>query len=65
LGCWREKNWTKRKYVKVSVIMESKKKLPGAKEAENYAVIYTGVNRHTRGQAEVTIWIHKSISNRI
>ena len=45
--------------------MESKKKLPGAKEAENYAVIYTGVNRHTRGQAEVTIWIHKSISNRI
>jgi len=28
-------------------------------------VIYSGVGRHIRGQSEVMIWIHKSISNKI
>jgi len=27
-------------------------------------VIYSGVDRHTRGQSGVMIWIHTSISNR-
>jgi len=27
--------------------------------------IYIGVDRHTRGQSGVMIWIHKSISNKI
>ena len=27
--------------------------------------IYSGVDRHTRGQSGVMIWIHKSISNKI
>jgi hypothetical protein len=28
-------------------------------------VIYSGVERHTRGQSGVMIWVHKSISNKI
>jgi len=28
-------------------------------------VIYSGVDRHTRGQSGVMLWIHKSISNKI
>jgi exonuclease III len=39
--------------------------LQGTTETNNYAVIYTGVNRYTRSQSGVTIWIHKSISNNI
>jgi len=27
-------------------------------------VIYSGVDRHTRGQSGVMIWIHKTISNK-
>jgi len=41
--------------IKISVITESKKKLHGTEKA----VIYSGVDRHTRGQSEVMIWIHK------
>jgi hypothetical protein len=45
--------------------MESKKKLQGTEETENYMVIYSGVNRYTRGQLGVMIWTRKSISNKI
>ena len=51
--------------IKVSVITESEKKLQGTKGTEHYTVIYSGVDRHTRGQSGVMIWIHKSISNKI
>jgi len=47
---------------KISVITESKNKLQGTKEGENYIVIYSEVNRYTTGQSGVIIWIHKSIS---
>ena len=49
----------------MSVITESKKKLHGTKETEHCSVIYSGVDRHTRGRSGVMIWIHKSISNKI
>jgi len=51
--------------IKISVITEGKKKLQGTKETEHYTVIYSGVDRHIRGQSGVMIWIHKSISNKI
>jgi len=53
--------------IKIAVITESKKKLQGTKENEHYTdtVIYSGVDRHIRGQSGVMIWIHKSISNKI
>jgi hypothetical protein len=51
--------------ITISVITESKKKLQGTKEIEHYTVIYSGVDRNIRGQSGVTIWIHKSISNKI
>ena len=35
------------------------------KETEHNTVIYSGVDRHNRGQSGVIIWIHKSISNKI
>jgi hypothetical protein len=44
---------------------KKKKKLQGTKESEHCTVIYSGVDRHTRGQPGVVIWIHKSISNKI
>ena len=40
-----KKNWPNENTVKVSAIIGSKNKLPGATETKNYAVIYTGVNR--------------------
>jgi len=33
--------------IKISVITESKKKLKGTKQTENYTVIYSGFNRYT------------------
>jgi hypothetical protein len=45
--------------------MESKKKLQGTGETENYMVIYSGVNRYTRDQLGVMIWTSKSIPNKI
>ena len=51
--------------IKVLVITESKKKLQGTKDTEHYTVIYSGVDRHIRGQSGVMIRIHKSISNKI
>jgi len=50
--------------IKLSVITESKKKLQGTKGTEHYTVIYSGVDRHVRGQSGVMLWIHKSISNK-
>jgi hypothetical protein len=50
--------------IKISIITESKKKLQGTKDTEHYTVIYSGVDRHIRGQSGVMIWIHKSISNK-
>jgi len=40
-------------------------KLQGIKETENYTVIYSKVNRYTRGQLGVMIWIHKSLRYKI
>jgi hypothetical protein len=51
--------------IKIAVITESKKKLQGTKETEHCTVIYSGVDRHIRGQSAVMIWIHKLISNKI
>jgi hypothetical protein len=51
--------------IKISAITESKKKLQGTKEIEQYTVIYSGVDRHTRDQLGVMILIHQSISNKI
>jgi hypothetical protein len=48
----------------ISEFTESKKELQGTKETENYIVIYSGVNRYTRGQLRVMIWVHNSISNK-
>ena len=39
--------------------------MQSATETKNFAVIYTGVNRYTRDQSGVTIWVHKSISQNI
>jgi len=39
--------------------------LQGTKETEHSTVIYSGVDRHIRGQSAVMIWIHKSISDKI
>jgi len=39
--------------------------LQGTKETEHYTGIYSGVDRHIRGQSGVMIWIHKSISNKL
>jgi UDP-galactopyranose mutase len=47
--------------IQISVITESKKKLQETKETEHYTVVYSGVDRYTRGQSRVMIWIHKSI----
>jgi hypothetical protein len=49
----------------ISVITESKRTLQGTKETENFTVIYSGVNRYTRGQLGVMIWIHKSFRYKI
>ena len=42
----------------VSVITGSKNKIQGTKATEHYAAIYSGVDRHVRGQLGVMIWIH-------
>jgi len=49
----------------ISVITESKKKLQEPKQTEHYTVIFSGVDRHTRGQSAVMLWINKSVSNEI
>jgi exonuclease III len=51
--------------IQISVITESKKTIQGTKETELYTVIYSGVDRHVRGQSGVMIWLHKSVSNNI
>jgi hypothetical protein len=48
-------------HLQISVITESKKKLQGTKETEHYTVIYSGVQRLTRGHSGVMIWVHMSI----
>jgi len=47
--------------IKISVITESKKKMKGTKEPENYMVIYSGFNRYTTSQLGVMIWFYNSI----
>jgi hypothetical protein len=42
--------------VQISVITGSNKKLQGTKR-QHYTVIYSGVERHTRGQSGVMIWL--------
>jgi hypothetical protein len=51
--------------IKISVITESKQKLQGTTETEDHIPYNSGVNRYTRDQLGVMIWIHKSILNRI
>jgi hypothetical protein len=45
--------------------METKKKQQGTKNTKNYTVIYSGLNRYTRGQSGVMILIHKSLAKNI
>jgi len=49
----------------VSVMTESKMKLQVTRETENCTVIYSGVNRYTRGQLGVMMWIHKTLRYKI
>jgi hypothetical protein len=51
--------------IKISVITKKKKELQGTKETEHYTIIYSGLDRHIRGQSGVMIRIHKSTSNKI
>jgi len=53
----------KEKQIKIAAITESKKKLTGTINTNNY-IIY-GVHQSTQAQAGVMIWIHKSITNTI
>ena len=41
--------------INIAVITKSKKKLQGTKQTEHYTVIYSGVDRHIRGQSGVMI----------
>jgi hypothetical protein len=45
------------KQIKIAAITESKKKLKGTINTNNYIVIY-GVNQSTQARAGVMIWIH-------
>ena len=46
---------------KIAAIAESKMKLKGTMETNNYIIKYSVVNRSARTRAGVNIWIHKSI----
>jgi hypothetical protein len=46
-------------------VTETKKKLKGTKETQNYTLICSGVNTKTHIQAGVMIWIHNSLRNNI
>jgi exonuclease III len=46
-----------------AVTTETKKKLQGTKETQNYTLI--GINAKTHAQAGVMIWIHNSLRNKI
>jgi hypothetical protein len=50
---------------KIAAITESKMKLKGAMETNNYIIKYSGVSTSTRTRAGVIIWIHKSIKNTV
>ena len=50
---------------KIAAIAESKMKLKGTMEINNYIIKYSGVNRSTRTRAGVIISIHKSIKNTV
>jgi hypothetical protein len=51
--------------IKIAAIAESKRKLKGTMKTNNYIIIHSVLNRSTRPQAGVMIWIHKSIKNTI
>jgi exonuclease III len=51
--------------IEILAIAKGKNKLQGTKETENYAVIYSGVKRYTRGHSGVMICTSKSVSNKI
>jgi hypothetical protein len=51
--------------INISVNTESKRKPQGTTETEDYTTHNIEVNRYTRGQLGVMIWIHKSILNKI
>jgi exonuclease III len=48
---------------KLAAITETKKKLKGTFESQNYIIIYSGVTQNMRAQAGVMLWIHKSMKN--
>lgn len=51
--------------VDIAVITETKKKLKGTEELEDYLYIYSGVPQNKRASAGVAIFINKSLKNKI
>ncbi len=51
--------------IDIAAITETKKKLQGSSELQNYIMIYCGVSQQQRASAGVSIWIRKSLKNRI
>ncbi|PSN46792.1 hypothetical protein C0J52_19145 [Blattella germanica] len=51
--------------IDIAAITETKKKLQGSLELQNYLMIYGGVKQEQRASAGVAIWIHKRLKNRI
>lgn len=55
----------KEKNITICVATETKMKLKGTKELENYVMIYSGVNQNCRAQAGVAILVKDSWKNKI
>jgi hypothetical protein len=55
----------KEQNIDTAVTTETKKKLQGTKETQNYTLIYSGINAKTHAQAGAIIWIHNSLRNKI
>lgn len=54
-----------KKGISVAIISESKKKLQGTKETQNYIQFYSGVEQSCRAKAGVMMFISKKIKNTI
>jgi exonuclease III len=51
--------------IKIAAISESKRKLKGSKETNNYIKIYSGVKTTERANSVVTLKVHKSLKYNI
>jgi hypothetical protein len=55
----------KTKSTKIAAISESKRKLKGSKETNNYIQIYSGVKATERAHSGVMLVVHKSLKSNI